>query len=152
MNTKKVLDIIDKGDLDEDLIDIYIDAEQLEYQKERYMQAIMKFVEQYGDDDIQIFSAPGRSEIGGNHTDHQHGKVLACAINKDAIGIVKKDTTDKVRIVSDGADEIVVDIAELSVREEEKGSMFTIVLPYNSDEAPPVEGIEEINENILTEE
>ena len=48
------------------------------------------FKEYYGDGDIEIFSAPGRSEIGGNHTDHQHGKVLACAINMDAIGIVKK--------------------------------------------------------------
>ena len=36
------------------------------------------------------FSAPGRTEISGNHTDHQHGKVLACAINKDAIALLKK--------------------------------------------------------------
>ena len=76
MNTKKVLDLIKKGDLDQKFIDIYVDRDQLEYQKERYMQAIMKFVEHYGDTDIQIFSAPGRSEIGGNHTDHQHKKRL----------------------------------------------------------------------------
>lgn len=93
MNTKRVLNLIGKGDLDRDFIDIYVDVEQLEYQKDRYQNAIMKFMEQYGDADIQIFSAPGRSEIGGNHTDHQHGKVLACAINKDVIGIVKKEST-----------------------------------------------------------
>ena len=81
MNTKKVMELIEKGSLDRELIDIYVDAEQLEYQKKRYVNAIMNFVEQYGDGDIQIYSAPGRSEIAGNHTDHQHGKVLACAIN-----------------------------------------------------------------------
>ena len=127
MNTKRVLELINNGDLDRDFIDIYVDAEQLKYQKDRYQNAIMKFIEQYGDADIQIFSAPGRSEIGGNHTDHQHGKVLACAINMDAIGIVKKENTEEVRIVSDGADEIVVDITDLSIREEEKGSTLALI-------------------------
>lgn len=42
----------------------------------------MKFVEQYGDGDIQIFSAPGRSEIGGNHTDHQHVKAYQESMNQ----------------------------------------------------------------------
>lgn len=127
MNTKKVLDLINKGDLDCKFIDIYVDAEQLKYQKERYQNAVMKFIEHYGDADIQIFSAPGRSEIGGNHTDHQHGKVLACAINRDAIGVVKKEYMDEVRVVSDGADEIVVDIADLSICEEEKGSTLALI-------------------------
>ena len=127
MNTKRVLELISNGDLDRDFIDIYVDVEQLKYQKDRYQNAIMKFIEQYGDADIHIFSAPGRSEIGGNHTDHQHGKVLACAINKDAIGIVKKVKAEEVRIVSDGADEIVVDITDLTIREEEKGSTLALI-------------------------
>ncbi|MBR2046419.1 MAG: galactokinase [Agathobacter sp.] len=127
MDTKKVLELIRKGDLDRDIIDIYVDAEQLEYQKERYVDAIMKFKEYYGDGDIEIFSAPGRSEIGGNHTDHQHGKVLACAINMDAIGIVKKVKAEEVRIVSDDSVEIVVDITDLTIREEEKGSTLSLI-------------------------
>lgn len=127
MNTKKVLELINNGELDRNFIDIYVDAEQLGYQKDRYQNAILKFVEQYGDADIQIFSAPGRSEIGGNHTDHQHGKVLACAINKDAIGVVKKTKTEEVRIVSDGADEIVVDLTDLGIQEEEKGTTLALI-------------------------
>lgn len=127
MHVKKVLDSISKGDLDSDFVDIYVDAEQLEYQKERYVNAIKKFEEYYGDGEIKIFSAPGRSEIGGNHTDHQHGKVLACAINKDAIAIVKKVKDDEVRIVSDDAKEIVVDIADVTICEEEKGSTLALV-------------------------
>jgi len=127
MNTKRVLELISQGGLDSDFIDIYVDTEQLEYQKKRYINAVMKFEEHYGDGDIKIFSAPGRSEIGGNHTDHQHGKVLACAINMDAIGIVKKVNDEEVRIVSDGAEEIVVDITDLHIREEEKGTTLALI-------------------------
>ena len=63
----------------------------MEYQKERYISAVMKFIEQYGDGDIQIFSAPGRSEIGGNHTDHQHGKVLADITSDNIKSILQKE-------------------------------------------------------------
>jgi len=127
MNIKDVLALIRKGKLDCNLIDLYVDVALLEYQKQRYENAILKFEELYGDGNIQIFSAPGRSEIGGNHTDHQHGKVLACAINKDAIGIVKKTGTEEVRIVSDDSAEIVVDITDLTIREEEKGSTLALI-------------------------
>ena len=127
MELKNVLEVINKGDFDHDFIDIYVDEEQLEYQKKRYTNAILKFQEYYGNTDIQIFSAPGRSEIGGNHTDHQHGKVLACAINKDAIGVVKKVESTEVRIVSDESKEIVVNIADLDIREEEKGSTIALI-------------------------
>ena len=127
MNTKQVLEWIGQGNLDRDLMDIYVDTEQLEYQKKRYAGAVMKFEEYYGDGEIKIFSAPGRSEIGGNHTDHQHGKVLACAINKDAIGVVTKAEDAKVSIVSDGSGEIVADLADLEIREEEKGSTLALI-------------------------
>ena len=127
MNIKNVIGLISQGDLDENFIDIYVDTEQLEYQKKRYVDAIVKFEEQYGDGDIKIFSAPGRSEIGGNHTDHQHGKVLACAINKDAIGIVKKVDKEEVRIVSDNSKEIIVNTTDLTIREEEKESTLALI-------------------------
>ena len=111
MDTKKVIEIIEKGDFDEKFVDIYVDEEQLEYQKKRYIQAITMFEKYYQPGDVQIFSAPGRSEIGGNHTDHQHGKVLACAINMDAIGVVKQVEDEEIRIVSDDSEEIVIDDA-----------------------------------------
>lgn len=127
MDTKKVIEIIEKGDFDEKFVDIYVDEEQLEYQKKRYIQAITMFEKYYQPGDVQIFSAPGRSEIGGNHTDHQHGKVLACAINMDAIGVVKQVEDEEIRIVSDASEEIVIDITDLSVCEEEKGSTVALV-------------------------
>ena len=76
MNTSQILEVLENDELDNKLIDLYVDTEQLEYQKNRYIDAVKKFELYYGSSDIRIFSAPGRSEIGGNHTDHQHGRVL----------------------------------------------------------------------------
>ena len=127
MDTKKIIDIIEKGDFDKKFEEIYVDVELIEYQKKRYLQAITKFEEYYDAGDVQIFSAPGRSEIGGNHTDHQHGKVLACAINKDAIGIVKKVNADEIRIISDDSEELVVDVTDLAIYEADKGSTKALI-------------------------
>ena len=55
---------------------------------DRYIDVINGFEETFGKDgDIALFSAPGRTEIGGNHTDHQHGCVLAGSVNLDVISI-----------------------------------------------------------------
>lgn len=126
METKKIIELIENGSFDEKLIDIYVDRDQLEYQKKRYIDTITKFEEYYGEEDVQIFSAPGRSEIGGNHTDHQHGKVLACAINRDAIGVVKQ-IDGEIRLISDGSEEYVVDITDLAIKEEEKGTTLSLI-------------------------
>jgi galactokinase len=56
-------------------------------QKKRYADLLEQFRGRFGDDDVRIFSSPGRSEIGGNHTDHNHGKVLAASIQLDSIGV-----------------------------------------------------------------
>ena len=87
----------------------------------------MKFEEYYGDDDIKIFSAPGRSEIGGNHTDHQQGQVLACALNLDAIANVKPSDASEIRLVSGDSEEIVVDITELENKGEEMGTTLALI-------------------------
>ena len=126
MDTKKIIELIESGNFDEKLIDIYVDTDQLEYQKKRYIDTIAKFEEYYGEGEVQIFSAPGRSEIGGNHTDHQHGKVLACAINRDAIGVVKQ-VDGEIRLISDGSEEFVVDITDLAIKEEEKGTTLALI-------------------------
>lgn len=76
---------------------------------------------------MEIYSAPGRSEIGGNHTDHQHGEVLATSINLDAIAIVKKLPDMQIRLVSDGYDEIVIDGNDLSLKEEEKETTTALI-------------------------
>ena len=88
MQTEQLKQKIASGELDETLLDIYVDERKLEYQKTRYLKAIKKFENLYGIGEAEIFSAPGRTEIGGNHTDHQRGEVLAASINLDIIGVV----------------------------------------------------------------
>ena len=76
------------------LKDIYVDENVLEYNKVRYVKALKSFEGLFGKKEVEIYSAPGRSEIGGNHTDHQYGRVLAASINLDAIAIVAKKEGD----------------------------------------------------------
>ena len=112
---------------DQLLRDIYLDEEKLDYQRKRYVDAINKYKELYGDDDVEIYSAPGRSEVGGNHTDHQNGEVLAASINLDAIGIVKPLQEGTVKVVSDNYPMITIDLNDLELKEEEKETTVALI-------------------------
>ena len=90
MNATQLIQEIKEGKYNDVLKDIYVDESLIDYQTNRYVSAIDKFISLYGDKEVNIFSAPGRSEVGGNHTDHQHGRVLAASINLDAIAIAAK--------------------------------------------------------------
>lgn len=68
----------------------------------RYEELLKGYGKTFGEDqDVLLFSSPGRTEISGNHTDHNHGKVLAGSINLDCVGVAAKNGTDSVRIVSE---------------------------------------------------
>ena len=58
------------------------------------------FAAAFGGNPDRYFSAPGRTEIGGNHTDHQRGRVLAAAVNLDTVAAVRLNGTDEIRILS----------------------------------------------------
>ena len=84
----------------------------IEYQTKRMIDAIERFEEKYGSDrDIYLLSVPGRSEILGNHTDHNHGKVMAGAINRDIISVVSKNDKGQIRFFSEGYHESVIGIS-----------------------------------------
>ncbi len=76
---------------------------------------------------ICFTSAPGRTELGGNHTDHNHGHVLAAAVNLDCLAAFSKADSNVVTIISEGYDPIRVDISETGPRAEEKESSAAIV-------------------------
>ncbi|MBR5308077.1 MAG: galactokinase [Clostridia bacterium] len=83
---------------------------------ERYTKAVDSFVEIYGDkltatSEVNLFSVPGRSEIAGNHTDHNHGKVVAAGISLDIIAVAAKVDGNEIRIKSEGFDEDICDIS-----------------------------------------
>ena len=73
------------------------------------------------------FSAPGRTEIGGNHTDHQHGCVLAAAVDLETVATVWVDDSSLIQIDSEGYPVITVDLNELDVREDEKNTTASLI-------------------------
>ena len=73
----------------DDLLKKIICCEDLTAEKERYLKLLDDAYELYGDGDYHFISSPGRSEIGGNHTDHQHGHVVAAGLNIDNLAVVK---------------------------------------------------------------
>ena len=75
----------------------------------------------------RYFSAPGRTEIGGNHTDHQRGRVLAGAVNLDTVAAVALNGTDKIRIQSEGYPMTAVRISDLTPNEAEFNTTAALV-------------------------
>jgi galactokinase len=118
---------ISAGELDAKLTGLY-GAEALEAQKARYLGACDKFSEYFpGKSDVSVFSAPGRTEICGNHTDHQHGCVLAAAVDLDVIGIVSFNDSGVIRVQSEGHGSSEADISSLSPDESEKGTSASLI-------------------------
>lgn len=107
------------GELDDRLKEVYVDASLLDYHKGRYVAALEQFVELFGEKEVEIFSAPGRSEVCGNHTDHQHGHVLATSINLDAIAVVAKTEDNRIRLVSGEFPMVEMDMNNVEKREDE---------------------------------
>ena len=125
--TKTLLEELAAQKHQERLAEIYVDSSVLPYQTARYQKAIQKFEELYGAGEAEIYSAPGRSEVGGNHTDHQHGEVLAASINLDAIAIVRKSNKNQIQLLSDGYPMITADLSSLEKKIEEEGTSVGLI-------------------------
>lgn len=127
-NIKKIRAGLLKGMSDERIKSIYVDPDRIKYNRERYVDAIDRFMKLFPEEeDIEIYSAPGRSEVCGNHTDHQNGVVLATSINCDAIAIVSKTDDNAIRLVSGDFHMEVIDVADVSKRENEKNTTTALI-------------------------
>lgn len=116
------------GTYDAKLKEIYgVGEDVLAVQRDRYRNAVTKYEELFGAGEVEIYSAPGRTEICGNHTDHQHGTVLAASINLDAIAVVGMDGGDTVEFVSEGYEPIRFDVNDLAITEEAKGTTAALL-------------------------
>lgn len=124
---KKLEEAFKEGKYDQLLKDIYVDESVLAYQQERYIKALESFKDIYGEKEVEIYSAPGRSEVGGNHTDHQYGKVLATSINLDAIAIVAPKEEAVIDLKSEGYDRIQVDLDHLDKNDVKEGSSESLI-------------------------
>lgn len=129
MKPQTFIDRLNSGEFDSLLKKLYGESQlEIEKQKKRYTEAVKSFKELYPErEDIKIYSAPGRTEIGGNHTDHQHGCVLAAAVNLDVIAVVSFHNDGVIRLKSKGYEKDLIDLSDLSVHTEEMGRSAAII-------------------------
>lgn len=102
--------------------------EKIGFQSERYRRIDENFVRQFGDRPRCYFSAPGRTELSGNHTDHNNGRVLAAAVDLDMAAVSTTSDGVTVTVHSEGYEApFVVDLDDLSIREDERETTQAIV-------------------------
>lgn len=100
MNAKETIQALGQEKAGKLMADLYGSLKTAE-NRTRYEKLVDQYVKTFGDGDLKLFSSPGRTEISGNHTDHNHGKVLAGSINLDCAGVAAKNNSDQIRIVSE---------------------------------------------------
>lgn len=122
MKISEFLNSLKNGKYDKAFCELY-GKEAIDNQKCRYESAVEKFAQVYPQsDEIHIFSAPGRTEIGGNHTDHQHGCILAAAVDVDVIGIASFNDSGVIHVLSEGYKEITINCNSLEKNDADLGS------------------------------
>ena len=126
-NIKEVKNTIENGGFDSALIRVYGEKE-LDAQRQRYAELCSFYEDTLGEgENIRFFSAPGRTEVCGNHTDHNHGQVLAAAINLDAVACASKNDSGIIRVFSKGYPGDTVDLNVLVPQENEKDKSVALV-------------------------
>ena len=128
MNTVEMKKYIAEGGIDKAVIHIYGEG-ALEFQKARYAKAVDEFAAIYGKDrEVSLYSVAGRSEISGNHTDHNHGCVVAASIDLDIIAVASSREDSVIRVKSEGFPEDVVDFSAYNTPDSDKyGTSMSII-------------------------
>jgi len=115
-------EMIKKGLLDEVYPHLYAKRYDKAEMDARYISLLESHTKQFNVQDAMLFSTAGRSELGGNHTDHNLGKVLAATINLDTIAAVSLRDDNHVVLVSEGYPSVIIDLASLGMVEKEKNT------------------------------
>ena len=123
---KTLAKAVENGSFDGALETLY-GKDRVLAQRKRYIRLLEGFVKMYGDRETALFSVPGRTEISGNHTDHQHGRVLAAAVDIDIIAAASPSDDGIARIKSEGYPEDSVTVASPDASKARKGSSGAII-------------------------
>ena len=122
MNVEQTMEVLNGAGAERLLTELY-GADQVEEQRGRYRELLEGYRDKFGDAEVKLFSSPGRTEISGNHTDHNHGKVLAGSINLDCVGVAAVNHSSKVKIVSTTfGQEFTVDLNNLAPSRRKSGT------------------------------
>ena len=126
---KTVVDSLKNGKADGIITKLYGNkAGVLEKQTKRYIKAVESFMTTFpGREEVELFSTPGRTEVGGNHTDHNAGRVLAAAVDLDVIAVASKNNSGIITVQSEGYPRDVVNINELKPVESEKYTSASLI-------------------------
>ncbi|MCK5457581.1 MAG: hypothetical protein KAI45_10690 [Melioribacteraceae bacterium] len=116
-------------EFEERLIKLYgNNSSVINYQKERYLKLVSKYEDLFGKNELIFISTPGRTELSGNHTDHNNGIVLAASINLDSVAACSVNSKNFVSIHSEGYDELIkVDLNLLNPQTNEEGATSSLV-------------------------
>ncbi len=120
--TMATVEMIKKGVLHEVYPHLYARSYDQQEMDERYISLLEDHSKLFKRDDAKLFSTAGRSELGGNHTDHNLGRVLAATINLDTIAAVSPRDDNCVVLISEGYPSVEIDLSSLEMVEEEKNT------------------------------
>ena len=127
MKLQQLKEYVSTDDFREKLVPLY--PGKVTENAARYGKLLEMYEQEFGseDVDIRLFSAPGRTEIGGNHTDHQNGRVLAASVDMDMIAAASMNESGVIRVKSEGYPICEIAVSELDVKEEEKNSTASLI-------------------------
>ena len=126
MKTSELLRAVKAGEKDTALKALY-GEEALSFQRERYAAAISEFAALHGEREVSVYTVAGRSEISGNHTDHNFGRVIAASIDLDIIAVVSPSEHHMIRVKSEGFPEDIVDLTDDKVYESKYFSSGALI-------------------------
>ncbi|MCR5826436.1 MAG: galactokinase [Oscillospiraceae bacterium] len=130
MRAKELLTALRSGACDARLRAVYGEQADLTDVRERIGSVVRGFTAHFDPDEtreLSIFSAPGRTELGGNHTDHQHGCGLAASVDMDTLACVARNADTTIRVLSKGHDAVELDVGDLAVRAQERSRSQSLV-------------------------
>lgn len=126
MNVQELKAALHAGNYDKTFGALY--PGRTEGQRERYLHIAEEFGARFGEQrPVGLYSAPGRSEIGGNHTDHQQGRVLCAAVTLDAVAVASRNDQNVIRICSEGHGEERINLEKLEIVPAEAGTSAALI-------------------------
>ncbi|MGI6110029.1 MAG: galactokinase [Eubacteriaceae bacterium] len=149
MEIAEIREKLSTGGYNDRLAEVYGQGHVAE-QSGRYLDIIDEFEKRYPDNPgtgAALYSAPGRTEIGGNHTDHQQGSVLAGSVSLDAAACAAPNNTDVVRIYSQGYPTLYVDLNDLKPDKREYNTTSALIRGVAAgfiDKCYPVQGFDAV--------